>query len=487
VTVSQIAAPQGRALPDGFLVGAATAAFQIEGATSEDGRGRSIWDTFAGVDGAVLEGDTGDPACDHYHRWEADLDLLAWLGVGAYRFSVAWPRIQPDGRGPWEARGLAFYDRLVDGLLSRDIAPWVTLYHWDLPQPLEDAGGWPSRDTAYRFADYASAVYDRLGDRAAGWITLNEPWCSAFLGYAAGVHAPGRREGDAAVRAVHHLLLGHGLAAAGIRSRDAKASVGITLNLYPVAPASPSDVDADAARRIDGLANRIFLDPVLKGAYPADVVADLGGPGGWTHVHGGDLATIAAPLDFLGVNYYSPHTVRGTGGRAAVPDDGDENDQDPGAGAGGQQVRVGSPWVGSPDVEFVDTGLPKTAMGWEVDPDGLRQVLARLDDDYACPPLYVTENGAAYADEVVDDKVSDPERQAYLAAHVGALLDAVDAGVDVRGYFVWSLLDNFEWSFGYTRRFGIVHVDYRTQVRTPKASADWYRSLATSRRLPPGE
>jgi beta-glucosidase len=442
--------------PDGFTWGVATASYQIEGAVAEDGRSPSIWDTFSHAPGAVLNGDTGDVADDHYHRYRDDADLMASLGVDAYRFSLAWPRLQPAGHGPLNPKGVDFYLRLTDALRERGIEPWATLYHWDLPQVLEDAGGWPSRDTALRFADYAARVHDALHDSVGHWITLNEPFCSSLLGYAAGVHAPGVRDDAAAIRAVHHLLLGHGLALAAMRGQASRTELGITLNLSPV------DGEPDAARRIDGLANRIFLEPLLGRGYPADVADDLAAVTDLSHVRDGDLAKISAPLDFLGVNYYYRSVVR--------------------AGAGPRR----SPWVGSRDVEFVERGRPTTAMGWEIDPDGLYELLVRLRRDYpSLPPLYITENGAAFADEPgADGSVQDGERIAYLERHFDAARRAIDDGVDLRGYFVWSLLDNFEWAYGYSKRFGIVHVDYATQVRTPKASAAWYADFIRSRAAP---
>jgi beta-glucosidase len=437
--------------PEDFVWGTATASYQIEGAVGEGGRSPSIWDTFSHTPGKVDGGDTGDVAVDHYHRYEDDVRLMAGLGVGAYRFSLAWPRLQPDGRGPLNAAGVAFYDRLVDALLEAGIQPWATLYHWDLPQALEDAGGWPERDTAERFAEYAALTQATLGDRVQHWITLNEPWCSSFLGYAAGDHAPGRQEPAAALRAAHHLLLGHGLAVSAMRAQDRDGRFGITLNLQPVLPASQDAGDVDAARRIDGLANRVFLDPVLLGRYPADVVADVAGVGDLGHVHDGDLAQIAVPLDFLGVNYYFRSMV-----------------------AAGGSPNGPTPWVGAEDVTFVERGLPTTEMGWEIDPDGLHGLLDRLRREYPVPPIYITENGAAFADRATNGSVHDEDRIAYLGGHFEAARRAIAEGVDLRGYFVWSLLDNFEWSCGYAKRFGLVHVDYATQRRTPKASAAWF-------------
>jgi beta-glucosidase len=461
VTVTPDSPATARAFPEGFVWGAATASFQIEGATAEDGRGASIWDTLCARPGAILDGSDGSVACDHYHRWESDLDLLASLGLTAYRFSLAWPRIMPAGRGAINEKGLAFYDRLVDGMLARGITPYATLYHWDLPQALEDDGGWRNRDTAYRFADYAALTQFRLGDRVQHWATLNEPWCSAFLGHASGEHAPGRTDPAEAVTAAHHLLLGHGLAAQALHGGRRPAQVGVVVNLYDVTPDSDAPADIDAARRIDGQQNRWWLDALLTGEYPADIVADYSDFTDLSFVRDGDLETIATRLEWLGVNYYSSFRVRGLDA--------------PAPRAEGERP---TPWVGTEDVELVETGLPRTRMGWDVKPEGLTHVLTRVTRDYDAPPLYVTENGAAYDDEVVDGAVHDVERTAYIDAHLRACLDAVHAGVDLRGYFVWSLLDNFEWAWGYTRRFGVVRVDYDTQERTVKDSARSYAAIA---------
>ncbi|MFS8103057.1 beta-glucosidase [Lentzea alba] len=440
------------AFPNGFLWGAATAAFQVEGATDVDGRTDSIWDAFCRVPGKVVGGHTGEPGADHYRRFEQDVKMMAELGLQAYRFSIAWPRVRPDG-GAVNQAGLDFYRRLIDTLLEHDIRPWPTLYHWDLPQKLEDLGGWASRDTAFRFAEYATTVIESLGDRVNGWTTMNEPWCSAFLGYAAGVHAPGRTEPAAAAAAVHHLLLGHGLAAGVIRERGAEA--GITLNMYPIIPADPdSEADLDVARRLDGLQQRIFLDPLFHGRYPQDVVEDLAPFGFSEMVKDGDLAVISTPLDMLGVNYYTEHYVSAAPGETAP-----------------------SPWIGVGDHSFPRRDAPITDMGWEVRPDGLTSVLLRVHQDYPSIPLYITENGAAYPDQ---PGVDDAERTAYLASHLRAAHTAIAAGVDLRGYFCWSLMDNFEWAEGYAKRFGIVHVDYDTQVRTPKMSARWFSAVARS-------
>ncbi|GAA4558297.1 GH1 family beta-glucosidase [Planotetraspora kaengkrachanensis] len=436
-----------------FLWGAATSSYQIEGAVNEDGRTPSIWDTFCATPGTVTDGDTGAVACDHYHRMPEDVAIMAELGLDVYRFSLAWPRVQPDGTGAGNPAGIAFYDRLVDELLAKGIRPWVTLYHWDLPQALEDAGGWPSRDVAYRFADYAAIAYEALGDRVSQWTTLNEPWCSAVLGYMTGRHAPGRQDARAATAAVHHLLLGHGLAVRTIRDlaaangRSDALEVGITLNLAPKLPASDSPADLAAAHWEDGFANRLYLDPLLRGEYPADVADRLGELGCPLPVQDGDLETIAQPVDVVGVNYYSSQMV------AAAPT--------------GQN--------GWPAPATLRRDVPRTAMDWEVTPGALTDLLTRLDREYPGPAWYITENGAAYADTADETGyVDDAERAEYLREHIDATLEARDLGVNVRGYFAWSLLDNFEWSFGYDRRFGIVRVDYDTLERTPKRSARYY-------------
>jgi beta-glucosidase len=462
----------GLRFPAGFVWGAATAAYQIEGAATADGRGPSIWDTFSHTDGNVLGGDTGDLAIDHYHRYGDDVALMAELGVAAYRFSVSWPRVQPTGAGPANQAGLDFYRRLVDALLAAGIEPYPTLYHWDLPQPLEDAGGWPVRDVAERFAEFAVLVQEAIGDRARHWTTVNEPWCAAFLGYASGAHAPGRREPAAAVRAAHHLLLGHGLATAALRAQRPGNRIGIALNLYAVSPASHAEEDHDAARRIDGLQNRLFLDALFRAAYPTDVLADLVGRCDLGHVRDGDLAAIATPLDMLGVNYYSRHTVSGLPGAQGSD--------------GTSALPAASPWPGSEHVRFVSTGRPVTGMGWEIDEPGLVEVLRRVAG--SCPglPLFVTENGAAFADELAPDgSVHDRERTAYLDAHLRACHAAIASGVPLRGYFAWSLMDNFEWTWGYSKRFGLVYVDFGSQDRIPKDSARWYAEVIRRGGLPP--
>ncbi|MFB4280100.1 GH1 family beta-glucosidase [Nonomuraea sp. MTCD27] len=460
------------AFPENFLWGTATAAYQVEGAATEDGRGPSIWDTFSHTPGLVANGDTGDVACDHYHRLEEDLDLLAGLGVGAYRFSISWPRVQPGGRGPVNAPGLDFYQRLVDGLLARDIAPVATLYHWDLPQELEDAGGWPHRDTAERFAEYARLMGGALGDRVRTWITLNEPWCSAYLGYASGVHAPARTDPAAALAAVHHLNLGHGLAVQALRTTAAKdAQMSVTLNLHHVR--GVSERDADAVRRADALSNRAFLGPMLEGAYPRDLIADTASVTDWSFVRDGDEVTACQPLDVLGVNYYNPTLVRQWDGVT------------PRETADGHQDGAVSPWIACEDIEFVKQPGPYTEMGWNIDETGLTELLLRLHRDYPDLPTMITENGAAFPDPVSPDGlVHDADRVDYLHRHLTAVTEAIAAGADVRGYFVWSLMDNFEWAHGYAKRFGIVRVNRETMERTWKDSAHWYKDVVASGKLP---
>ncbi|WP_020520626.1 GH1 family beta-glucosidase [Catelliglobosispora koreensis] len=436
--------------PKDFRWGAATAAYQIEGAATEAGRGPSIWDTFSRTPGKVFAGHTGDVACDHYHRYPEDVAIMRELGIGTYRFSVAWPRVKPDGTGPVNPRGLDFYDRLTNELLANGIEPMLTLYHWDLPQGLEDRGGWTSRDTSYYFAEYALAVHKRLGDRIKLWTTLNEPWCSAFLGYAAGVFAPGHTDVQEGLSAAHHLLLGHGLATAELRHAGAE-TIGITLNLAPVVPADPQDpAELDAADRVDAMLNRLFLEPVIKGAYEPyakqmfsdGVVLD------------GDEAIIGQPIDMLGVNYYNPNLVT---------------------------ARPGAPenpvYPGSHGVDFRPAPGKTTAMGWPIEPWGLTELLERLHRDYPGLPLIITENGAAFDDVHSDGNVADSDRISYLEEHLRACHEAISRGVDLRGYLVWSLLDNFEWAEGYRKRFGIVHVDFDTQARTPKDSARWYAKV----------
>ncbi|MFI6515906.1 GH1 family beta-glucosidase [Spirillospora sp. NPDC050679] len=446
--------------PEGFLWGAATAAYQIEGAAAEDGRAPSIWDTFSHTPGRTRDGDTGDTATDHYHRWAEDVASMRELGLDAYRFSISWSRVLPGGA--LNRAGVDFYSRLVDALLEAGIAPVATLYHWDLPQDLEDAGGWPARDTAFRFAEYAERIGSALGDRVHTWTTLNEPWCSAFLGYGSGVHAPGRTDAADALAAAHHLNLAHGLANGALRGVVAPtAQHSVTLNLHHLRG------DAEAVRRVDAVANRVFTGPMLGGGYPADLLADTAAVTDWAFVRDGDEQTIAAPLDVLGVNYYSPTLVR---------DDG------PPAAAHGHAEGAATPFVGCEDVVFAEQPGPYTEMGWPIDATGLTEMLLRLHRDHPGVPLMITENGAAFADEVAPDGgVHDEARVAYLRDHLAAAAEAVAAGADLRGYFAWSLLDNFEWSHGYSKRFGLIHVDYATGRRTWKDSAFWYREMITGK------
>lgn len=441
--------------PGGFIWGVATSAQQIEGGRHEGGRGESVWDRFASTPGAIVDGSDPFVACDHYSRWREDIELMKWLGVGAYRFSIAWPRVMPDGRGTPSEAGLAFYDALVDGLLDAGIAPFVTLNHWDLPQALQDAGGWPERATAAAFVEYADAVTKRLGDRVAAWATHNEPWCIATQGYEQGGHAPGRSSVADALRAAHHLLLSHGLATEVIRRNSPGSRVGIVLNLAPGWPATESAADRDAARVHDGLFNRWYLDPVFRGAYPEDAVADrvrfgqIAGPE-LPFVEDGDLEAASAPLDYLGVNYYGRSVVR--------------------AGPDGRPAAVSV----APPEELTD-------MGWEVFPEGLTHLLVRVVKDYDPPAIYITESGAAFPDVVEPSgRIRDTRRLTFLRDHVAAAADAISEGVPLRGYFVWSLMDNFEWQHGYTMRFGLLRVDYDSQKRTPKDSAYWYREVVAA-------
>lgn len=434
-------------LPADFVWGVATAAYQIEGAVDVDGRSPSIWDTFGRVPGAIANGDTGDVACDHYHRWADDLGLIRELGVDAYRFSVAWPRVVPTGTGPVNPKGLAFYDRLVDELLAAGVRPFVTLYHWDLPQVLQDKGGWPVRDTAEAFADYAGAVAARLGDRVTDWTTVNEPLCVAWIGHLEGRMAPGIRDLRLAVDASHHVLLGHGLATQAIRSAASRTpNVGIVLNPSPVDAASDRPEDVAAAARADGHTNRWWLDPLYGRGYPQDMVDAYGFE---PPVLAGDLDTIATPTDYLGVNYYF---------RAVVADD------------------PAGPAPFAAQVEVPDA--PVTAMGWEVSPGGLTRILTRITAEYGPERIYVTEQGSAWPDTVgPDGSIDDGDRIAYLEQHLEAIDAAVAEGTPLAGYFVWSLLDNLEWAYGYDKRFGVVHVDYATQRRTMKTSGHRYAEI----------
>jgi beta-glucosidase len=426
--------------PPDFVWGVATSAFQIEGAAFEDGKGESIWDRFCRVPGAIADASNGDVACDHYHRLDADLDLVAGLGLDLYRFSVAWPRVQPLGEGAWNEKGLAFYDRLVDGLLARGLAPHLTLNHWDLPQALQDKGGWAARDTVHRFVDYALGIQRRLGDRLAAITTHNEPWVVAVLGNEEGTFAPGIKSRRTAVQVAHHLLLSHGLALQALRAQGATAKLGIVLNMAHQMPLTDSEADRAKARLDDARGRRWYADPLFKGEYPAEVLAELGADAPATEP--GDMQIIATPMDYIGINYYSRALSSAAG-----------------------------------PVEARDKPYPKTAMGWEIYPEGLRELLLTMHRDYTLPPTYITENGGAFPDPTADGHVHDTDRIDYLATHIAAVGQALAAGVPMAGYMVWSLMDNFEWASGYAKRFGIVHVDYATLQRTPKDSALWYRDL----------
>ncbi|NND90530.1 MAG: beta-glucosidase [Granulosicoccus sp.] len=434
-----------------FILGVATAAYQIEGAVLEDGRGTCIWDTFSHTPGRTVNGDTGDVACDHYHRWQSDLELIKELGVDAYRFSIAWPRVFPHGSGQINQRGLAFYDRLIDGCLERDIKVFPTLYHWDLPQSLADKGGWTNRSTADAFAHYAATVMDHFGDRLDAMTTFNEPWCSSILSHLLGVHAPGEKNLDTALAVAHGQHRAHGLAIQAMRAARDSVPLGIVLNTQSIYAASDSERDNAAASRHENFHNGLFLDPLFNGQYPSEVVEKLGDrlPRGWRE----DLSTIAQPLDFWGLNYYTPMRVAD----AATAE--------------------------YPATRIVDVvAEPRTDIGWEVDPQALYDMLVNLHTRYTLPPCYITENGAAYNHGVRDGVVDDQPRIDYMQQHLVAMQSAMNHGVDIRGYFAWSLMDNFEWAEGYSMRFGLIHVDYTTQKRTFKRSAHWYQSLMQQRR-----
>jgi beta-glucosidase len=431
--------------PPGFTWGVATSAFQVEGAASIDGKGPSIWDTFCRNGANIKDASDGDIACDHYHRYREDVSLMASLGVDAYRFSVAWPRVQPDGKGPRNERGFDFYARLLDALQEAGIAPHLTLYHWDLPQALQDQGGWLARGTAQRFADYAHEVARRFGDRLATIATHNEPWCTANLGYGNAQFAPGVADAKQAIQVSHHLLLSHGLAMQAMRAAGTRARLGIVLNQWTADPATGSAADRALAELEYARSVQWFMDPIFKGRYPELALRAHGGDA--PVVHAGDFDAIRQPLDFLGVNYY---------------------------------FRA---WCSAEDPpRQPERALGVTDMGWEIHPQGLTDLLLKLKGEYELPPIYITENGMASADRLEHGQVTDPARIDFVARHLAALQAAMAQGVDVRGYFLWSLMDNFEWNSGYTKRFGIVHVDYATQRRTPKASAMWYRDFIAGQR-----
>jgi beta-glucosidase len=445
-------APETSSLPPGFVWGVSTAAYQVEGATSADGRSMSIWDTFAATSGRIRDGDTAEVACDHYRLWPDDLGLLQQLNIGTYRFSVAWPRIMPEGTGRLNPAGVAHYDRLVDGLLGLGITPMITLYHWDLPQVLQDRGGWPERSTAEAFADYAGSVAAVLGDRVQNWITLSEPMCISWLGHLTGDMAPGERDLHRAVRASHHTLLGHGLAVEAVRANaGAQPAIGLHHFLSPIEAATDRPEDLAAASRVDGHLNRWWLDPMFARGYPEDMIATYGVE---PPVQEGDLAIIATPTDFLGIAYYY------------------------------RQLVVDDPSAGVPHARQVPVAhAAQTAMGWEVYPDGLEQILVRVWEDYRPQRILVAENGSAFYDEVgAEGTIEDDERAAFLERHIAACARARARGVPVDGYFAWSLLDNFEWGEGYSKRFGLVHVDYATQRRTIKQSGTRYADLIAAHR-----
>ena len=427
-----------RRFPAHFTWGVATSAFQIEGAAREDGKGESIWDRFCRQPGAIADGSNGDIACDHYHRLDGDLDLIGSLGLDVYRFSISWPRVQPLGHGAWNEKGLAFYERLVDGLLARGLQPHLTLNHWDLPQALQDQGGWNARDTVHRFVDYARGIHQRLGDRVAAVTTHNEPWVVAMLGHDTGTFAPGLKSRRVAMQVSHHLLLSHGLAVQALRAERARSRLGIVLNMAHAMPATDAEADRAQARIDDARGRRWYSDPIFKGRYPQEVWDELGDDA--PKVQAGDLQHIATPIDYLGVNYYSRHVASASG-----------------------------------HVDATARGLPVTDMGWEIYPQGLTELLLTLHREYDLPAVYITENGGAFKDPLVHGSVHDSDRIAYLESHIAAVATAMKAGVPMAGYMVWSLMDNFEWASGYAKRFGVVHVDYATQQRTPKDSARWYR------------
>lgn len=433
-------------LPENFVFGVATAAYQIEGASAVDGRGPSIWDAFSHTAGKVSNGDNGDIACDHYRLWETDLDLIKSLNVDAYRFSFSWSRVLPNGKGQVNEKGLGFYDRLIDGCLERNIQPFATLYHWDLPLALQDGGGWTHRDTAIAFADYAALITSRFGDRLSSISTFNEPWCSSILGYLEGIHAPGKKDLSLTLKAIHHQHLGHGLAVKQIKDINPELPTGIVLNLQSIYPETDTKADRDASIRHSTFHNRIFLDPLFKGHYPTDIIEELGHhlPDNWEQ----DLQTIQQPLDFWGLNYYTPARVTSSkNDKAAYP-----------------RTTEAS----------IQTTNPKTDIGWEIDASTFYQLLVSVYEQYDLPPCYITENGACFNDEPEDGEVQDTRRIQYFEQHIGAVIEACQTKVPIRGYFAWSLMDNFEWAEGYSMRFGLVYVDYQSQERTVKQSGHWF-------------
>ena len=432
-----------------FVWGVATSSFQIEGAAHEDGRGPSIWDTFCRVPGKVANGDTGEIACDHYHRYNEDLDLMKWMGVDAYRFSVAWSRVIPNGVGPINQAGLDFYDRLIDGALERGIQPWITMYHWDLPQALQDRGGWNNREVVKWFEEYANVLTNEFGDRVKHWMTLNEPLCSAWIGHLYGDMAPGITDLQTALNASHHLLMSHGIASQVTRTNVKDSKVGIVINVTPAVPATDSDDDRRASKLADGFDNRWFLNPVFGQPYPADVIEVLGKS---PQIETGDMSLINQPMDFLGVNFYFRQTI------ASNPQ--------------------GSPL---PIKNIRRENVKRTAMDWEVHAPAFEEILTRIHRDYKPKEIYITENGSAWDDEITSGEINDEERISYIQSHLDAMFAAQKQGAPIRGYFAWSFMDNFEWAYGYDKRFGLVYVDYKTQKRTPKKSALYYRELLLNR------
>ncbi len=446
--------------PDEFVFGAASSAYQIEGAWKEDGKGESIWDRFAHTPGKIRNDENGDVACDFYHRYKDDIALMKSLGLQAYRFSVSWPRIFPEGRGSINEKGLDFYKRLVDELLAAGIRPWVNLYHWELPQALQDQGGWIHRDCAGWFSEFASLVANRLSDRVADWMTLNEPMVAAALGYVLGWHAPGYRTPWNFFKVIHHLMLGHGLAARAIKAASPDARVGIALDLRPICPLTDSEQDRRAARNADVFLRRTCLDPIFRGTYPLSFTRRNRLVR--ARIQEGDLQTIATPLDYVGINTYSIDRIRYS------------------------PWAIGMGFIGvdgkSSDQEYVKDGVQYTTMGWEVYPQSLYEVLMMIKRDYGNPTTLVTENGAAFADTVIDGCVHDQKRIAYYQAHLAGVKQAIDEGASCKGYFIWTFADNFEWAEGYSKRFGLVHVDHKTQQRTIKDSGLWFREFIAEQR-----